>query len=95
MDEGEHEFSGEGRSRRVIHRGGEGHEDCVTVQREDNPLDLQQCGLVVDRVVKGSLELICLAFLLCLAEGEDFNEVFQGGGVQGGPLVVSCVRQVV
>ncbi len=35
VDEGEFELLGEGCSRRVVHRGAEGHEDRVAFERED------------------------------------------------------------
>ena len=50
VDEGEPDLLGEGRSRRVIHDGGEGHENRVALKREDNPPDLEEYGLVAARV---------------------------------------------
>ena len=79
MDEGEFELPGKGCSRRVIHRGGEGYEERVTLKREDNSPDFQKCGLVAGCVAKDGTKLGRQAFLFGIVEGESLHEVFKGG----------------
>ena len=95
VDQGKPELLGEGCSRCVVHRGGEGHEDRVPVEREDNPPDLQKCGLVVDRATEESSKLCGQAFLLDLDKGETLQRVLHGGGVQGVLCFLCDVCEVV
>ncbi len=64
VDEGESDLFGEGRSRRVIHCGGEGHEDRVLLKRENKPSDFQECSLVADRIAKDGTQLGSKVFFL-------------------------------
>ncbi len=95
VNQGEHEFFWKGCSRRVVHCGGEGHEDRVSFKGEDNPSEFQERGLVVDRATEDSADLGGQALLFYLTEGETLCEVFKGGGVQGGLCVLRSVCEVV
>ncbi len=75
VNQGEPELLGEGRSHCVVHRGGEGHEDRVSLEGEDNPPDLYNRSVVADRVAEGRAKLCGQAFLPDITEGEALHEV--------------------
>ncbi len=53
VNQGEPEVLGEGRSHCVVHRGGKGYEDRVSLEGEDNPPPhFQKGGFVTDRVAE-------------------------------------------
>ncbi len=53
VSQDELEVLGKGRSHRVVHRGGEGYEDRVSLEGEDSPRDFQKDGFVAGRVAEG------------------------------------------
>ena len=73
--EGEAQLLWEGSACRVVRGWGEGHEDRVSVEGEDNPSGLQERSLVADCVAEDCAVLGGKATLLGLAEGEALDEV--------------------
>ena len=53
VNHGEPEFLGEGRSHCVVHRVGEGHEDRVSLEGEDNPPISKSVVFAANRVAEG------------------------------------------
>ena len=52
-EESQSELLGERRAGRVVRGRGEGHKNCVVFEGEDDPSDVEKCGLVADRVAEG------------------------------------------